>query len=446
MSRVSRNLQEIIKYPSAIFGLLIIFLLVVIAIYTLATMSYQEAINRWRGDETMWAEYPRNALPSWMNYFTQKKLPTTMVLDTATSPQSKERLEMEGLEMVTATLTFDYQFDDFPSEVAVFFTAKGEGEPPFVMPYWEMPDGRRIELEAQSISRQKRYFVSLDNRLIRSLGNRAPEEGLFLDPAAAEGKPAKGQYKLIVEGYLFEPGGDFDVKLLLYGKVHGMAGTDHRRRDLMIALLWGTPIALCFGLLAALGTTIATFIIAAIGVWYGKWVDALIQRITEVNMILPTLPILIMVGTFYSRSIWMILGVVIALSIFGGGIKTYRAMFLQIKDAPYIEAGRAYGAGNLRLIFRYMIPRMIPVLIPTFVTLIPSYVFLEASLAVLGLGDPILPTWGKLLQDAQENGALFKGYYYWVLQPSALLMLTGLGFAMLGFALDRIYNPRLRGR
>jgi hypothetical protein len=89
------------------------------------------------------------------------------------------------------------------------------------------------------------------------------------------------------------------------------------RRDLSVALLWGTPIALAFGLLAALGTTITTMFIAAFGVWYGGAVDSTIQRITEVVLILPLLPILIMVGTFYSRSIWVMLGVVILLSIFG---------------------------------------------------------------------------------------------------------------------------------
>jgi peptide/nickel transport system permease protein len=84
-------------------------------------------------------------------------------------------------------------------------------------------------------------------------------------------------------------------------------------------------------------------------------------------------------------------------------------------------------------------------LIPQLVVLIPSYVFLEASLSVLGLGDPVLPTWGKIIDDANRNGALFNGYYYWVMQPALLLVFTGLGFAMVGFALDRIFNPRLRG-
>ncbi len=87
-----------------------------------------------------------------------------------------------------------------------------------------------------------------------------------------------------------------------------------------------------------------------------------------------------------------------------------------------------------------------PVLIPGFVTQVPAFVFLEATLSVLGLGDPVLPTWGgKLLNDAHANGALFNGYFYWVLEPALLLVFAGLGFAMLGFALDRIFNPRLRG-
>jgi peptide/nickel transport system permease protein len=76
---------------------------------------------------------------------------------------------------------------------------------------------------------------------------------------------------------------------------------------------------------------------------------------------------------------------------------------------------------------------------------IPGYVFLEAGLAVLGLGDPVLPTWGKIISDAQASGALYQGLYYWVLEPAALLMLAGLAFAFLGFSLDRIFNPRLRG-
>jgi peptide/nickel transport system permease protein len=185
-------------------------------------------------------------------------------------------------------------------------------------------------------------------------------------------------------------------------------------------------------------------IIAAVGVWYAGWVDATIQRLTELNAILPGLPILILVATFYSRSLVVMLAVIILLGIFSLGIKVYRSIFLQMRGSAYIEAARAYGASNARIIFRYMIPKALPVLIPQFVLLIPSMVFLEATLAILGLGDPTLPTWGKVLNDAFESGALYKGYYHAVLLPSLLLVFAGLGFAMLGYGLDHIFNPKLR--
>jgi peptide/nickel transport system permease protein len=173
-------------------------------------------------------------------------------------------------------------------------------------------------------------------------------------------------------------------------------------------------------------------------------VDEVIQRITEVNLVLPFLPLLIMIGTLHSRSIWTILGAAILLNIFGAGIKTQRAIFLQIKESAYIEAARTYNASDARIILRYLTPRLIPMLVPQLVTLIPTYVFIEASLAVLGLGDPVLPTWGKVINDAFVNSAPYQGLYYWMLEPAMMLVITGMAFAMLGFALDRIFNPRLR--
>jgi peptide/nickel transport system permease protein len=304
------------------------------------------------------------------------------------------------------------------------------------------PDGREIRITNLSITDKLTYRFSQDAKLMTRLKTEDVIPVLFSLPDT--NTPQKGQYQLLVTGTTFEPDSDIDVEFVLHGQVYGLAGTDQARRDLVVPLLWGAPVALAFGLLASLGTLVLTMVIAAIGTWYGGWVDELIQRITEINLVLPFLSILIMVGTFYSRSIWVILGVTILLSIFTGAIKGYRSIFLQVKESGYIEAARAYGASNMRIIFLYLIPRMVPLLIPGLVSSVPAFVFLEASLAVLGLGDPVLPTWGKIIQDANTNGALYRGYYYWILEPAALLMVTGLGFAMLGFALDRIFNPRLR--
>ena len=316
---------------------------------------------------------------------------------------------------------------------------------PYISISLATPDGRDVRIADFAVTPSQTYLFSQDSRLERRLGGLAPNEGIFLNPDTDSKAPVKGDYVLTIKALTFEKDADLRAEFVMFGEVSGWAGTDHLRRDLGIALLWGTPIALMFGLLAALGTTVATMIIAAVGVWYSGWVDGLIQRITEVNLLLPFVPILIMIGTFYSRSIWVILSATILLSIFGGSIITYRAVFLQIKESPYVEAARAYGAGNARIILSYLIPRIIPLLVPQLVILIPANVFLEASLAVIGLGDPVLPTWGKVITDAIGNGALYQGHYYWILEPAFLLMLTGLAFAMLGFVLDRIFNPRLRG-
>lgn len=441
-----RSLTQLKQYPSAIAGMILIVLLIVLALYAIISMPYSEAIRLWRGADNIWIEAPRNAPPAWINWFRKDKLPETVVLRSQELPEIKSIEGGDGFYEARVVYEYDYQYDGFPTELTLFLQAKFEDVGPYVEVKWVTPDGREIRMNELSARRSETYRISQDEALRRRLGGRRPEVGLFADPnAQGEPKPLKGKYQLILDGFLFEDGADLDATFVSYGQVHGIAGTDHNRRDLTVALLWGTPVALAFGLVAAVGTSLITMALAAIGVWMGGWVDATIRRITEVNLILPMLPLLIMVGTFYSRSIWVMLGCVVVLSIFSGSIMTYRAMFVQVKESGYIEAARSYGASNSRIIFRYMMPRVIPVLIPNFVTNIPAMVFLEATLAVLGLGDPILPTWGKLLNDAYVNGALYMGHYYWVLEPAALLMLAGLGFAMLGFALDRVFNPRLRG-
>jgi peptide/nickel transport system permease protein len=445
MMRFRNTLSELRHYPSAVAGLAVIVLLILIALYTVITIPYGEAIRLWRGGEDIWYRNPKNVPPAWSNWFRGEDKPETILQSSLENPELKTREVLsETTTKIVIPFTFEFPYDDFPQEVVVRLAGEYEEKLPFITLTWLTPDGREIEMATFTLNRDTDYRASQDANLTKKLGGVEARQGLFADITAEVPYLVRGTYQLRVDAVVFEPDADVDAEMIIYGKVHGLAGTDHRRRDLSIALLWGTPIALTFGLLAAVGTTVTTMIIAAIGVWFSGWVDGLIQRITEVNLILPVLPILIMVGTFYSRSIWVILGVIILLSIFGGSIKGYRAIFMQVRQASYIEAAQAYGAGHARIIFRYMVPRIIPILIPSLVTLIPGFVFLEASLAVLGLGDPVLPTWGKVIDDARAHGALLKGWYYWILEPSFLLMMTGLAFAMLGFSLDRIFNPRLR--
>jgi peptide/nickel transport system permease protein len=445
MTKLKDSFRTLLRYPSAILGMAIIVFLLIVAIYALVTIPYSEAVRLWRGGEDVWYRNPKYASPAWFNSFSSKKEPVSFAASTADGSMTKTVTPTDPeSSALNITYSFDYEYDGYPSEMILYFTPIMKEKFPFVTVAWVTPDGRTIDIAKKVVENGTAFRFSQDQKLQATLHTENILQALFNDPQAENPVPLKGKYQLVITGTTYEKDSDIEAEFVFQGKLFGFAGTDKYRRDLMLPLLYGTPIALAFGLLAALGTSLLTMIIAAIGTWYGGWVDELIQRITEVNLVLPFLAILIMVGTFYSRSIWLMLGVTVLLSIFSGSIKTYRSIFLQSKESSYIEAARAYGASSSRIIFTYLIPRMIPLLIPALVSSVPSFVFLEASLAVLGLGDPVLPTWGKIINDAFEDGALYQGRYYWVLEPAILLMITGLGFAMLGFALDRIFNPRLR--
>lgn len=443
MNTLKNSFQQLLYYPSALVGLLVVFLLVFTAAYAMVKIPYQDAINMWRGGEEVWYQNPKFAPPAWINVFSNKKYAESFSVRTTDGTLNKEVIAgEEGTATTFASYAFNFAYDYYPQDMILYFTSSFAEKQPFVSVEWLTPDGRTIRIVNMALGPKQTYRFAQDEKLKTRLKTDNVIHQLFSNPET--GEIMKGQYQLLITGTTFEPDSTMDMEFVFHGQVFGLAGTDHARRDLVLPLLWGTPVALAFGLIASLGTSVLTMVIAAVGTWYGGWVDELIQRITEINLVLPFLSILIMVGTFYSRSIWVILGATILLSIFTGSIKAYRSIFLQVKESMYIEAARAYGASGSRIVFLYLIPRMIPLLIPGLVSSVPAFVFLEASLALLGLGDPVLPTWGKIIEDANANGALYRGYYYWILEPATLLMITGLGFAMLGFALDRIFNPKLR--
>jgi peptide/nickel transport system permease protein len=464
-SRIKQFFNQLFFYKSAAIGLAIIFILIGISVYTIFAVPYNEATRLWRAGELHWLDNPRNAMPLWINIFSSKKMPETIILDTSKSQPGASKAIIPAAEKyskIRVDFSFNYQYEDFPSELNLFFKSNFNVSAPRLTIYWVKPNGEEIILNTILISKDDRYYISNDDKLARDLRvlisrkiNRtieydapitlllfAQEDLSILDPGAA--KVMKGNYRLWIDGIIFETSVDLDAKLVVYGKVYGWAGTDHLRRDLGIALLWGTPIALSFGVVASVSIALIQMFIGAVSAWFLGGVDTVIQRITEIFMVLPFLPILIMISTFYKFNIWILLLVVIALTIFGGGVKNYRAMFLQIKEFPYVEAARAYGAGNIRILIYYLIPKVLPTIIPSMVLSVADFVFLEAALAILGLGDPLSPTWGKIIDDAYTNGALYKGLYYWVLEPSILLAATSLSFAMLGFTLDKIFNPKLK--
>src|SRR5688500_4305725 len=166
------------------------------------------------------------------------------------------------------------------------------------------------------------------------------------------------------------------------------------------------PFTLIVGYLGTVMTTIIARALPSVGVWFGGCLDAFIQRLTEVNMVLPGLSLAVLAHALFGTHIWLLRGGVVMLHACAGPIKTLRAAFLQAKEAPYIEVARSYGASNLRIISHYLIPRILPVFIPHLVTQIPSFIFLEATLGFFNIKSNY-PSWGRIIYEGLSRGALY---------------------------------------
>jgi peptide/nickel transport system permease protein len=205
-------LAELRYHPSAVIGLVIISLLLVMSIYAVIKIPYSEAVRLWRAGEVVWLENPRNAAPKWYNWF-GAGLPETIKIETSRAEKAEEALG-EGTRRVTYRLSFDFLYKRFPQELAIFFTPTYSKTPPQVMLSWRTPDGREIPLGTRTLRGEERYVLSGDSNLLRRLG-RAPEESLFADPANPA-QALRGRYELVLEVYAFEPGADLSAKLIVF--------------------------------------------------------------------------------------------------------------------------------------------------------------------------------------------------------------------------------------
>ena len=460
LNSVKPVLRELRRYPSAIFGLAIILLLVGGSIYAVIAFPYNQLGSLWYTQMLTGKSYvPKLAEPVWVNWFRRHPLPSTIVLDSrnGTATKTIQPSGSDGIGSITITYVINYPFGDYPQDLTLYFTSQYIQKRPFVTATWITPDGREINFGNFSPVTDVPYRLSDNSSPKKILGvypnwqkwfiesgyNATPDYYLlFSDPAQDKPVVLPGSYTLRMDIMTFEKDTNVDAELVLLGKVSGWAGTDYMRRDLLVPLLWGMPFALALGLIGASVTTFLSMIIAAMGAWFGGWLDGLIQRLIEGIMILPVIAIGVIFYAYFNIGIWAFLAMIALLNVFGSPTKSFRAAFLQVKEAPYIEAARAGGASNMRIILHYLVPSIIPILIPQLITLIPSYVFLEATLGLFGVNS-LYPTWGKVIYEALRHGSAF-GSGFWVLEPISLLLLTGLGFTMLGFALERILNPRLR--
>ncbi len=446
---------------SGLFGFAILASLVFVAVIVPFYAPY-DVVRNW-SSYGPWQDNPRYAAPEWSEVFTGKHLPRTMIFENDTFRRAIVREYIPppkgplNITLINMTKTFYYDFDDFPSELSLAITAVFPAQSPAVQITLSRPDGQFVPLltysvrnefrnRSQVITQNVAYSEVMESKIRAWIAREnngvspdkltnatiLPEVALFAknDSAQLDGHQAhllKGFYQLIVEG-----------------TVYGLAGTDDHRRDLLTGLLWGAPIALAFGVAAGGVVVLIQTLLGALGGWYGGPIDEFIQRASDFYLVIPTLPILILVSLFYRPGIVALLFYLVAFGIVGSTTKVVRSIVLQIKEEQFIEAAQSYGASRGRILFKYIIPRIMPYTFALVALSVPAFIFVEASLSFLGLGDPVLPTWGAIIGEAYTQGALFYGWWWWIVFPSAGIIYTTIGFALLGYAFDKVLNPRLR--
>jgi peptide/nickel transport system permease protein len=231
-----------------------------------------------------------------------------------------------------------------------------------------------------------------------------------------------------------------------------LMGTDVLGRDVFSRLLYAGRISLFVAFSVVLISETAGALIGAISGFYGGWVDAIIQRFTEFMITLPTLPLLLAFSAILrGMSIsWLpdewstAVIVILVLTIFGwtGACRLVRGMVLSLREREFIEASRALGMGDLRIIMRHMLPNALPPLIVNATLRLGAVIIAESSLSFLGLGvAPPIPTWGNMLNEYRRDMWL---YPIKVLFPGLAIFLASLSFNYVGDGLRDALDPRLK--
>ena len=226
------------------------------------------------------------------------------------------------------------------------------------------------------------------------------------------------------------------------GRAHWL-GTDDLGIDIWAQICYGARISIIVGFGVALLAGIGGSIIGILSGYLGGLTDKMIMRITDIIIVLPDLPMMIVLGAFFGPSIRNII-IVLALFSWTVPARIVRSKVLSVKQEKYIVAAKSYGAGFWYLTLKHFLPNIIPLVMVSIIRLTSKAIVAEAGLAFLGLGDPTSKSWGLVLNHAINfKGIYFTNYWkWWVVSPIAAIMLMVTAIAFISRDIEKLINSK----
>jgi peptide/nickel transport system permease protein len=220
-------------------------------------------------------------------------------------------------------------------------------------------------------------------------------------------------------------------------------GTNDARQDIWTQLLYGARTSLSVGFGVALLSTLIGIIIGGTAAIFGGLYDRFWMRVVDATIAIPDMIVIILVAAYFRPNVLLMILLLSALS-WPEGARVIRAQTLTLKERMHVSAARTFGAGWSHLLFRHIIPDLGPILVAMMIQDARRAVFMEAGLSFLGISDPSVMSWGKMMQYARVFTYL-EVWKWWLLPTGLALSLTLIGLSFTGFALESALDPRLRG-
>ncbi|GCE47164.1 peptide/nickel transport system permease protein [Thermosporothrix hazakensis] len=220
-------------------------------------------------------------------------------------------------------------------------------------------------------------------------------------------------------------------------------GTDATGRDLFKQLIAGTRTSVFMSLATGALVTLFSILVGVVGGYFGGLVDDLLTLLTNVFLVLPSLPLAIVLASYFPRN-ELTVALVIAFTNWAWGARVLRSVTLTMRGRDFVTAARASGESTWRIIFFEVLPNQLSIIAASFVSTTVFVIVFSASLDFLGLGDPSNASWGGMLQLAYKSNALMLQQWWWFVPPGLCVALLGAGLSLINFGIDEIADPRLR--